>query len=57
MNRLGQLMQLANQLKQSNPEALFNQMYNSNPQFKSFIDDNRDLSIQDIAQKYGIPIK
>lgn len=50
------LMQLVNELQQGNPEAIYNEMYNSNPQFKQFVDENKGLSMQDIARKYGIPL-
>lgn len=40
-----------------NPEELYKQMYENNPEFKKFIDDNKGLSVEQIAEKYGIPIK
>ena len=49
-------MQMANSLKQNNPEMIYQQMYNSNPQFRQFMDENKGLSIEEIAKKYGIPI-
>lgn len=50
------LQQMAEAIK-GNPEALFNQLYQNNPRFKEFIDTNRGLSVEQIAQKYGIPLK
>lgn len=38
----------------NNPEKLYNQMYNSNPQFKDFVDKNKGKSLQEIARDYGI---
>ena len=40
-----------------NPEGLFKKMYENNPEFKKFVDENKDLSAEEIAKKYGIPIK
>lgn len=55
-NKLNQLMQMAKSIQQNNPEAMFQQMYASNPQFKQFVDENRGMSLEDIARKYGMPI-
>lgn len=49
------LTQLANLFK-GNPEFIYNQLYNSNPEFKNFIDENKGLTNEQIAQKYGIPL-
>lgn len=49
------LVQLANVFK-GNPEAIYNQLYQTNPQFKRFIDENQGLTNEQIAQKYGIPL-
>lgn len=37
-----------------NPDAMLNDMYRSNPQFKEFVDRNRGKTVQQIAQEYGI---
>ena len=53
-NGLGQLMQLANEIKQKGPEAIFNQMYQSNPEFKQFVDNNQGKSMEQIARENNI---
>lgn len=55
-NGLGQLMQLANEIKQKGPEAIFNQMYQSNPEFKQFVDNNQGKSMEQIARENNIRI-
>lgn len=55
-NKMPTLMQMATEIKNGNPEAIFQQMYERNPQFKRFIDENKGLPIEDIARKYGIPL-
>lgn len=37
-----------------NPNIAMNQMMNNNPQFRQFVNDNRGLSVNQIAQKYGV---
>lgn len=53
-NKLTQLMNMVRGL--GNPEVAFQQMYQSNPQFKKFVDENKDSTPQEIAKKYGIPL-
>ncbi len=50
------LMQMANDIQKGNPEAIFQSMYERDPQFKQFIDENKGMSVEDIARKYGIPL-
>lgn len=44
-------------LIQGNPEAIYNQLYQNNPKFKQFIDENKDKSLEQIALEYNIPLK
>ena len=37
-----------------NPQAFYNNMLNSNPQFKAFVDANKNKSPEQIAKDYGI---
>ena len=55
-NWLGNLFQLANSIKRNGPEAIFNEMYQSNPQFKKFIDDNKGKTPEQIARENNIPL-
>lgn len=50
---LQQLLNLIN----GNPEEIYKQMYENNPQFKQFVDENKDLTTEQLSQKYGIPLK
>lgn len=38
------------------PSGLFNQMMASNPQFRTFVQDNRGKTPQQIAQEHGIDL-
>lgn len=53
---LSDLMKLANSIKQNGPEAIFNQMYQTNPEFKTFIDSNQGKSPEQIAKEHNIQI-
>jgi len=46
------------QLKQGiqNPEALFQTMLNSNPQFAQFVQQNQGKTVEQIASAYGIDL-
>lgn len=47
---------LLSALKGGNPEMMFRQMMNSNPQFRQFVEQNKDKSPEQIAQEYGVDI-
>lgn len=47
-------MQLANQLKQ-NPESIAEEWAKTKPGFKEFYDENKNLSLPELARKYNIP--
>lgn len=51
---LNEIMQIINNI--NDPEALYKQMYESNPEFKKFIDDTKGMSVEDIAKKYNVTI-
>lgn len=55
-NPTNNVMGLINALKQGNPDYMFQQMIKNNPQFKSFVDANKDKTVQEIADSYGIDI-
>lgn len=38
----------------SNPQAMYKQMIESNPQFKQFVEKNKGKTPEDIAKEYGI---
>lgn len=53
-NRGNQMMSLMNMMKSGNPNAIYNQMMQTNPQFRQFIEDNKDKTPEQIAQENGI---
>ena len=55
-NKLNDVLGIVNILKNGNPNAIYNQMLNSNPQFKNFIEQNKGKSPEQIAQENGIDI-
>lgn len=55
-NQISKLIGLAQSLKNGNPEMMFNQMMQSNPQFKSFVDANKGKSLEQIAQENGVDL-
>lgn len=52
--QMNNIMNLVNALKNGNPDYMYQQMMQSNPQFKSFVDANKDKTIEEVAQAYGI---
>lgn len=52
-------VQMLNSIKamaSGNPQAMFNQMLNSNPQFAKFVSDNKGLTPEQIAKNYGVDL-
>lgn len=47
---------LINSLKSGNPNIIFNQMMNNNPSFRSFIEQNKGKSPDQVAKENGIDI-
>lgn len=41
-------------LSGQDPDVLFNQMVNNNPQFKRFVEENKDKTPEQIAREHGI---
>lgn len=39
-----------------NPQDLYNDMINTNPQFKEFVENNKNKTIEDIALEYDIDL-
>lgn len=54
MNQANQMMQIINQIKNGNVNEIYNRMINTNPNFKSFVDNNKDKSIEQIAKENNI---
>lgn len=52
-NNIGGLL---NFLRSGNPDAIYQQMINTNPKFRQFINDNKGKSAEQIAQENGIDL-
>lgn len=50
---MNNIMGLVNAVK-GNPQGMFNNMMQTNPQFRKFINDTRGKSVDQIAQEYGV---
>ena len=50
----GNPLQQALSILQSNPQQMLNNMLNSNPQFQQFVNENKDLTGEQICQKFGV---
>ncbi|MCQ2463970.1 MAG: hypothetical protein MJ095_00145 [Oscillospiraceae bacterium] len=53
-NLLSQIVQIKNMLSGKNPDDLYNQMMENNPQFRQFIEANKGKSVEQIAKENGI---
>lgn len=49
-------MQLKSMVTSGDPTYMFNNMMNTNPQFRQFIETNRGKTIEQVAQENGIDI-
>lgn len=45
---------LQNLNKKNNPNNMFSNMLNSNPQFRQFVEENKGKSPEQIAKEHGI---
>ncbi len=48
-------MGLVNAVK-GNPQGVFDNLMQTNPQFRKFINDNQGKSVEQIAQNYGVDL-
>lgn len=53
-NPMNNIVELVSSLRNGNPDAIYRQMMNTNPQFKKFIQDNQGKSPEQIAYENGI---
>lgn len=54
MGRQPQQMNILSLLKNRNPNEVFNQMMQTNQQFKSFVEQNKGKSVEQIAKEHNI---
>lgn len=56
MNKMGQVANLMKMLKSGNPEQIAQQMMQSNPQFRQFVEQNKGKTPEQVAREYGVDI-
>ena len=52
--RPNNLLSIIRAVKSNDPNVMFSQLMASNPQFAQLVNENRGLSPEQVAQKYGI---
>lgn len=55
-NPVMQAVQKASQVAHGDPQAAFNQMMQTNPQFAQFVSDNRGKTPEQIASEHGVDL-
>lgn len=53
-NLLSQISSIKNMFEGKNPDDIYNNMLQNNPQFRDFIEANKGKSIEQIARENGI---
>lgn len=56
ISMINPILKLLAQLKQRDPNEVYRSMYQNNPQFRQFVDNNKGKSPKQIATDYGIDI-
>lgn len=56
MNKMGQVANLIKMLRSGNPEQIAQQMMQSNPQFRQFVEANRGKTPEQVAREHGIDL-
>ena len=55
-NKMAQAMQVMKMLRFGNPEQIAQQMMQSNPQFRKFVESNRGKTPEQVAREHGIDL-
>lgn len=53
-NYMNNLMQMITSVKNGNADYMYQQMMKTNPQFKSFVDEINNSSIEEVAERNGV---
>lgn len=56
MNKMAQLASLIKMLRSGNPDQIAQQMMQSNPQFRQFVEANKGKTPEQVAQEHGIDL-
>lgn len=54
--QMNSVSNLVNALKNGNPSYMYEVMMKNNPQFRSFVEENKDKTVDEIARNYGIDL-
>lgn len=52
-SKMGQIANLMRMLKSENPDQIAQQMMQSNPQFRQFVEQNKGKTPEQVAKEYG----
>ena len=55
-NKVAQVMQVMKMLRSGNPDQIAQQMMQSNPQFRQFVEANKGKTPEQVAKEYGIDL-
>lgn len=55
-NKMGQVASLMKVLQSGNPERVFQQMMQNNPQFRQFVEQNKGKTPEQVARENGIDL-
>ena len=56
INKMRQVANLMKMLRSGNPEQIAQQMMQSNPQFRQFMEANKGKTPEQVAQEHGIDL-
>lgn len=56
LNSFGKIQQIMNMLRGGNPAEIAANMARQNPEFAKFVEANKNKSVQDLANEYGIDL-
>lgn len=55
-SKMGQVANLVKMLRSGNPDQIAQQMMQSNPQFRQFVENNKGKTPEQVAREYGIDL-
>lgn len=55
-NKMDQVMQVMKMLRSGNPDQIAQQMMQSNPQFRQFVEANKGKTPEQVAREYGVDL-
>lgn len=56
MNKMGQVANVLKMLRSGNPDQIAQQMMQSNPQFRQFVEANKGKTPEQVAREHGIDL-